>query len=234
MLNVFKKYALIIMFALISLGATNGIAFAYSTQITLDGREDAGLYPGQTAFLKLVSNGTDYPGPATDPGWTHYSPDALASSVSTYAYIAGITGAWSLESAGNVWSSSDKIVGEGLTGLSAGTYRISKVSGDFIYSFVDNPDYYKYWWRMNIQNGSEYLVLGSQDGYTSAAAALSATTTYLDLTVPEGGSISFWIWDNNSIDNSGSITFNVESVPEPSTFLLLTIGLAFLIRRTRS
>ena len=55
---------------------------------------------------------------------------------------------------------------------------------------------------------------------------------YLDLTVPEGGSLTFWIKDfdfsNNTgdtIDNFGSLTFEVTPVPEPATILLLSLGL---------
>jgi hypothetical protein len=78
-------------------------------------------------------------------------------------------------------------------------------------------------------------MLGSYDSQDSASAAFDAVKNEdIYISIAQGGSLSFWIWDWNSIDNSGSLAFNVAVVPEPSTFLLLTMGLAFLIRRIRS
>ncbi|MGA2331931.1 MAG: PEP-CTERM sorting domain-containing protein [Syntrophales bacterium] len=238
MLSIYKRILVILIFAFLSLGLTNGLA--YGTLINLDAREDAGLYPGQPAYLNFLSNGIEYPGPATDPGWTHYTPDFPGDprSVDTYAYNASIPGSWVLQSAGNVWSS-DKVVGESLTALPAGTYRISPASGAFMYSFSDNPPYNRFWWELQIEvkEGSteSYYMLGSYDSQDSASAAFDAVKNEdIYISIAQGGSLSFWIWDWNSIDNSGSLAFNVAVVPEPSTFLLLTMGLAFLIRRIRS
>ena len=54
MFSIYKRMLVIFIFAFLSLGITNGFVFAYGTQITLDAIADAGLYPGQTAFLKFV------------------------------------------------------------------------------------------------------------------------------------------------------------------------------------
>ena len=248
MSSIYKRKLVILIFAFLSLGITNGFVFAYSTQITLDARDDAGLYPGEPAFLQFRSDGKYYDGPSSDPGWTHYrNVDPLVLdplSVETFASNAGIPGPWVLESAGNVWSS-DKIVGESLTGLHAGTYRVTPIGAAFSYSFSDNPPYDKFWWQLSVLAHNVYVngqlendysaIVGSTTPYDSAADALQANLgNYADITVAEGASFAFWIWDWNSIDNSGSLTFNVRQIPEPSTFLLLTVGLAFLIRKIRT
>ncbi|MGZ3636188.1 MAG: PEP-CTERM sorting domain-containing protein [Syntrophales bacterium] len=233
------------MFVLLSLGITNGLA--YGTTFTIDARDDAGLYPAEPVYLQFVSNGINYPGPATDPGWTHYTPlyNGDPHSVDTYAYNAGISSPWVLQSAGNVWSP-DTTVGESLTGLHAGTYRVSPIGSAFEYSFSDGvPPYNKFWWQLSVLGHDVYVngqlesdysaIVGSTTPYDTAADALQANMgNYMDFKMAEGGSLTFWIYDWNSIDNSGSLTFNVAPVPEPSTFLLLTVGLAFLIRKIRT
>jgi hypothetical protein len=73
-------------------------------------------------------------------------------------------------------------------------------------------------------------MLGSNQGYDTAADALQANlASYLDISLTNGGSLNFWIYDWNSIDNSGSLTFEVLPVPEPSTLALLGLGLPFLV-----
>lgn len=232
-----KYFLLIIMFGLVSLGIEKGAAFG--TPITLDAIEDAGLYLGQGAYLRFVYSTGQHVVPATDPQWT--------SSQQVYAYAVNnnIPGPWVLESAGNIWSS-DLIVGESLSGLHAGIYRVSPASGAYMYDSFGWNDTYKdkYWWELHIkatlayQNGqivdNLYYMLGSFDGKTSADLALQAVLgTFIDISLAEGGSLNFWVWDWNSIDNSGSLSFNVTLIPEPSTFVLLTIGLPFLIWRIR-
>jgi hypothetical protein len=236
------------MFVLLSLGMTNGLA--YGVTFTVDAREDAGISPGESAYLRFLgSDGQYYNGPSSDPGWTRYrNVDPLVMdphSVETYTSNAGIPGPWVLQSAGNVWSS-NTTVGEFLTGLHAGTYRVSPIGSAFEYSFSDGvPPYNKFWWQLSVLAHDVYVngqfesyysaIVGSTTPYDTAADALQANIgNYMDFDMAEGGSLSFWIWDPNSIDNSGSLTFNVNPVPEPSTFLLLTVGLAFLIRKIRT
>lgn len=226
------------MFVFVFMGIERGLAFG--APITIDAVEDAGLYPGQGAYLRFVDkDGVYYPVPATGLQWTS------SSQVYTYAYSKGITD-WVLESTGNIWSS-DLIVGESLSGLQAGIYRVSPVDGAYMYdSFGWDPTYRdKYWWELHIQARRAYnndqivdyldYMLGSYTSYNSADLALQASLgSYIDIPLAEGGLLSFWIWDWNSIDNSGGLSFNVTPIPEPSTLTLLAIGLPFLIRRIRS
>jgi hypothetical protein len=231
------------MFVLVSMGMERGLASG--TLITLDAREDAGFYPGEEAYLKFVDyqnvNNVLLNVYQTDPQF------ASASDVYSYAESKGIRN-WLLTSAGNIWSS-DLIVGESLSGLQAGIYRVSPVDGAYMAYMYDSFGWDrnyrgKYWWELHIkgtlayQNGqivdNLYYMLGSYDGQTSADLALQAVLgSFIDIPLAEGGALSFWIWDWNSIDNSGGLSFNVTPIPEPSTLTLLGIGMLFLIRRIR-
>jgi len=219
------------IFVLVSMGMERGLAFG--TLFTLDAREDAGEYPGQGAYLRFVDNQnvnnvllTVAP---TDP------PFVSGSDVLNYASSKGLSN-WLLTSAGNIWSS-DLIVGESLSGLHAGIYRVSPVEGAYMYdSFGWNQTYKdKYWWELHIKaSNGIYYMLGSFDGKTSAHSAFQAVQgSFIDIPLAEGSSLSFWLWDWNSIDNSGGLSFSVTPIPEPSTLTLLGIGMLFLIRRIR-
>lgn len=244
MYRVYKKYLFIMMFIFVSMGIERGLAFG--ELITLDAIENAGLYPGQEAYLRFVDeknvNNVLLNVSPTDPQFTS------ASDVFTYA--KGISG-WLLDSAGNIWSA-EKVVGKSLSDLPVGIYKVSAVGGAYMYNSFGWNDAYKdkYWWELHIkahlayQDGQivdeAYYMLGSLDGKTSADLALQAVQgNQIEIPIAEGGSLSFWIWDWNSIDNSGSLSFNVAddpgipTVPEPSTFLLLVPGLVFLIRRIK-
>jgi hypothetical protein len=254
MLSIYKRMLVIFIFAFLSLGITNGFVFAYSTQITLDAIADAGLYPEQPAFLQFVKDSDTsivLDNPAADLQWIKNTPQwTTAQDVYDYASTPPHEiYNWFLSSAGNIWSSSDLSVGESLTNLDAGTYRITPVSGGYerdtwggVWSSYNGD----WWWELHIRLQKDNIVndykLGSSHPLHSELDAFNAVNgSYIDIPVMEGGKLSFWIWDwdidkgyGNSTSNYGRITFNVTSVPEPSTFLLLTVGLAFLIRRSRS
>ena len=149
-----------------------------------------------------------------------------SSEVESYADMKGIIN-WQLESAGNIWSS-DKIVEDAINNLDAGIYRVSGVSGAFMHDSFDEG------WSP-IVDFLDYP-LGSFDPYSTADLALQANLgrSYIDIPLAEGGSPIFWIWDNpNTIDNLGSLTFDVVPIPEPSTFILAGTGLLFLSRYFR-
>ena len=153
-----------------------------------------------------------------------------------------------MQSAGNIWSS-DTIVGDALENLHAGVYRISPVAGAFTYdSFNWSGVADEYLWQLQIYAvGIDNYTLGSDVPYGTEALALAASLgTYKDITLAEGGELIFWIADGslngnpnqrNTIDNSGSLIFNVTeippAVPEPATLMLIGTGLFVLVRRFR-
>jgi len=231
MLNIYKKSLLLMMISFLCIGIEAGFAFGYS--ITLNAIDDAGQYPGENAYLRFSGQSNIYPTEV----WT------TAQQVYGYASNNSIPSGWSLESAGNIWSD-DLIVGESLLGLHAGTYRISPLDGAYQYdSFVwsDDPKDQKWRWEMHIQarNGqtiNDYM-LGSFDGFNTAVNAFNAASgSYYDINIAEGSELFFWIWDTNSIDNSGWLSAKITQIPEPSMILLLSIGLMALpgMRRLRA
>ena len=243
MKKMIKYFLIILTSALVGLGIERDTAYCLS--MTIGAIDDAGQSPNEEAYLKFVYASGYHVVNASGPQWT------FASQV--YAYASDPTNnipqneEWELQSAGNIWSS-DKIVGEALNNLSAGTYRVSAVSGAFMYDSFDeswSPFENQWRWELHIQalraikdgNVVNYLdyMLGSFDPYSSADDALLASLgSYKDIPLADGGALIFWIWDNpNSIDNLGGLTFNVVLIPEPSTIILAGTGLFFLARRFR-
>ena len=226
MSSICRKIVLTAIAVFLSAGFFAGSVVAAS--ITLDAIEDAGLSPGQVAYIKFQ------PGNISDT-----PPTRWGSAQDVYDYAAdpnnGI-GAWNyVESAGNIWYS-DLFVGESLTGLHAGTYRIAPVAGAYTYdSFGWSSNSGEWRWEMHIQaldnNGTwigDYL-LGSTSPFVTADDAFNAVSgSYLDIAMLEGGSLHFWIWDTNSIDNDGFLQASIAMVPEPAALLLLGLGLTAL------
>lgn len=210
--------------------------WAYSVDLTIDSKDDAGISPILPfPFVKFVySDGELYVSP-------NEGPFNSKDDVYNYADSKGITD-WTLQSAGNIWSQSDYIVGDFIIGLTQGPYRVSVLDGAFMYDSFDWSIYSgKYWWQLHIQarkpTGEPYgsdIILGSTNPYNSASEALSDNIgKYVDIYVPSGGSFIFWIYDTNSIDNSGSLTFNVTLIPLPSTLILFGSALVFLAIKSR-
>lgn len=231
----------IVIFVIFFVTASQGMALG--ALMTVHGIDDAGMYPGEGAYLRFEdAYGNYYVVPDTEPEWT--------TSAQAYAYAVdhGIQGPWVLQSAGNIWAP-DLVVGESLAGLHGGTYRITPVGGAYTAYMFDawgwDENYRdRYWWELHVyaqkafENGQYrpelFAMLGNIEAHdTEAEAFQSVSGTYLDITVAEGGSLSFWIWDWNSIDNGGGLAFDISRVPEPSAALLLAAGVPFLYGRRR-
>ena len=239
--STIRNYLVIMLFVIAFMGVLQSSALGF--QMTIDAIEDAGQFPGQGAYLGFAFSSGFHNVPDTEPQWTS------SSQVYSYASSHSIPGPWQVESAGNIWSSDkDKIVGDALTGLNEGIYRVSVGSGAFMYDAFDegwSPFENQWRWELHIQalralkegqvvDYYDYL-LGSMAPYSSEEEALQVNFgQYIDIPLADGGSLIFWIYDNpNTIDNSGSLTFNVVLIPEPSTFILAGTGLLFLSRYFR-
>ena len=232
MLSIYKKIVLLVMSTFLSMGMVTGLAFGTLITLTLDAKEDAGQSPGHSAYVRFVAendvnNVLHTVLPTTVLPFT-------AASYYNYASDQGISN-WLLESVGNIWSS-DQVIGEFLTGLHAGYYRMSPLGGAYQYDsfgWSADPNDQKWRWEMHIQaiNGLDVndYILGSTNPFDTADDAFNAASgSYHDINIAEGGSLRFWIWDVNSIDNSGWLSINVTALPEPATILLLGLGLAAL------
>jgi hypothetical protein len=236
MVSLMKHFLVIALFVVSLTGVLGGPAFGI--QMTIDAVDDAGQLAGQDAYLKFVDTygGEYFITPEEVPSrWTSRIP------VDEYAIDHRIYG-WHLESAGNIWSS-DTIVGDALTGLEAGVYRISALDGAFTYdSFAWSDVAGKWLWQLQIYaigaiEGGEIqnlnYTLGSSDLYGTGGEALEQWAgKYIDITLAEGGKLNFWIadgtlggttpeeiyynaWHRNSIDNEGNLTFDVTKIPTP-------------------
>ena len=215
--------------------------------MTINGIDDAGQYAKQDAYVQFVVDPT---GAFLATVTTTDAPNQWTSSSAVYSYATShsIPGAWFLQSAGNIWSS-DKIVGDSFTAPYAGVYRITPVGGAFQYdSFIWSDVAGKWLWQLQIYDdvvGGKNYTLGSDALYDTAALAFGATLgEYMDITLAEGEQLIFWIADGslsgppnerNTIDNAGSLTFNVAlaPIPEPSTFIFIGTGLLLLAGRFR-
>jgi hypothetical protein len=239
--STIRNYLVIMLFVIAFMGVLQSPALGI--QMTIDAIDDAGQEANQPAYLHFVYSSGYYEVEPAGPQWTS------RDFADNFASVNKILGLWHLESAGNIWSS-DKIVGDALTGFNAGVYRISAVGGAFQYDSFDWSDVAEKWlWQLQIYAiGDVNYTLGSDVLYDTAALALEANLgKYIDITLAKGGELIFWIADGNldetpedalhrnTIDNSGSLTFDVATapIPEPSTLILVGTGLFFLARRFR-
>ena len=247
MFDLWKKTFVIVIGVLFCLGITQGVALG--VPISIDSVMDAGQFPGEAAYRTFVDKDTNavlYNVSGAVPAWSS------SQQVIDFADSEGIEN-WLLLSSGDSSNASpDTIVGYSLTALTAGTYRISVSDGAFEYDSFNWKDesgndsqYYNKWlWGMHVRacddanNLCADYTLGSFTFYGSPSEALTNNIgKFIDISVVDGGSLNFWINDWNSIDNSGSISFEVTPapVPEPATFLLFALGFAFLIgKRSRN
>jgi hypothetical protein len=239
----------IALFVISLVGVLQSPAFGFP--MTIDAIDDAGQLAGQDAYLKFVYSSGELPITTKMVS----SPWNSADEVKTFASNNDVLKdkGWHLESAGNIWSpDNDFIVGDTFTALHAGVYRISGVDGGFMYDSFNWSEVAGEWlWQLQIYAiGDVNYTLGSDARYDTKDLALEANLgEYIDITLPKGGGLIFWIADGNlgdtpydalhrnSIDNSGSLTFDVTEIPtpipEPSTLILTGTGLFFLARRFR-
>jgi len=233
MVSIFRRFIMIGLFAIAFMGVLQSPALGI--RMTIDAIDDAGQFPGENAYVKFVYDVDKELSVTTNDV---LQPWTSKQEVIGYADSKKITN-WQLESASNIWSSDDNIVGKALNNLHEGIYRISVVDGAFMYDSFDWSNYAGlYWWQLHIQSSmlAGPVILGDTNGFSNAQSAWENSFLkykYLDVQVNDDGSLNFWILDWNTIDNSGSLTFDVVLIPEPSTFILAGTGLLFLSRYFR-
>ncbi len=228
-----SKYALAAGLAIfILMGAAPAKALTWN--MSVDAVNDAGEDPGQNVYAQFIFPGSPKPPSLIDTSKDPFLTRPLTAQV--YYNFATSQGFpyWNLQSAGNVWSS-DKIVGDSITGLAPGTYRITALGGGYQYDSFgwDSQDAYRWWWELHIRasyGGNAYDdILGSTQSESTEAGLAQYLGTYRDINLPMGGDLYFWIYDTNSVDNYGRLQFEVTPViPETPGFLLTAAGLLLL------
>ncbi len=243
------KYPLGVVCGLVCLFLLAPAAHAsYSHDFTINPANNAGTLYNQAHYAILV--GTDSFGNpkfiTTDTitsevagGFVGYLYDGIHHN--TVQYYTGVTNpitAWVLWSAGDIWNTTSHSHIYQSTGLLAGgTYRISVLPSTdaFTYDSWNWSGNYGYWgWYLHItDNHGHQWTLGPGSGdwastvttANKSAFLASLTGLHLDLTLTPGTELYFWIYDNNTLDNAGSLSFNLASVPLPSSLLLVLSGL---------
>jgi hypothetical protein len=142
-----------------------------------------------------------------------------------------------ITSAGNYWTATPStplsIIALGVV-LGPGTYTITPY-GNTAYNFAtfdwDTGSYRdQYQWLLQIVYSGTQTTLGADTLYyndpTGAFANIASLSTTITLSAYE--TVYFYIWDDNSVDNGGSLSFNIASVPLPSSLLLVLGGLPAL------
>jgi hypothetical protein len=234
MSTAIRKMFLVGVLALACL--TFSFGSAHAALYTVNSVTDAAKDPYQIPFTTLydTTSGLSY---STGPITT------LAQAQAAVSANIPSGDSWVFRSAGNGGTSAIPIA-VGLYSLAAGTYHIRAVSGGYTYDnwgWSTDADQ-RYRWLLQIMtsvNGTytNYtLGNGQTTTYATAAEAEAANAgSTIDITLASGGDLTFWIWDVNTMDNYGSLVFDVTSAPLPPSLLLMLGGLAFvLVPRLRS
>ena len=227
------KKSTIILLAII-LSITISASTSIATLITLDGTANAVLWSEDKTkpYLNVwdVTNNNYY------YQWKYGDPGSLQwggmNELTAHLYLQdGLS--WRLESGGDpfnpvtpIWKS---------ISLTQGTYEISLAEGSSAYNMID------YWggdmWNAYVQIWTDHgdsfnFGEGSLD-FNSKNNALAYYNLYVDgmiIDLQQDTELYLYINDGNSVDNSGSVTLNIETtpVPEPSTVILLAFGMLSL------
>lgn len=242
-----KKGIAGVVFGLLSLILLCSAAHAaYSQNFTVYGVNNAGTAWDEDHYAKIdgyANSDLTIPKHITvtdaTPAFTGWTTGA--HPVLTYTTTApNIIHGWAMTSAGDIWdSSSHDQIAQSTGILSAGTYRISVLSTTDAFAFDtwNWSPYYGYWgWYLQItDNHGNHYHLGYGNATTNYAdvvvdsnkADLLAAVQGLSIDIPvlAGTELYFWIYDGNTLDNGGSLSFNVASAPLPSSLLLALGGL---------
>jgi len=205
MTPLYKKYLMIMMFVLLSLGITHDMAFF--VPITIDAMEYASQYQGEEAYPRIVDiDNLPHPVSADAADWNSKSDvDSFPSVINSPYWIQE-------DSVGNIWSS-DQFVTDSPSGFYAEIYRIALLDGAF------ERDSFNWSNWQGWGNSTDYI-LGtpssdsSNGGYDTPEEAFKAVSGYdLDLNRAEGGSLgnsTDYILGTPSSDSSNGGYFTLD------------------------
>jgi hypothetical protein len=156
-------------------------------------------------------------------------------------------GDWRIESGGDVFNDPSAEIRKSLgVTLSPGWYELRLTPDSEAYNLNDyiwpneseNP-----LWNAYVQIWADYGGLGESFAFgdwsfwqDTEEAALDYYRNCVDgvtIYLAQSADLYFYINDFNSVDNAGSVTLDIQVVPEPGTLCLLGLGLAFLIGTRR-
>jgi hypothetical protein len=224
---------------------------ALAVTVTLDGVANATWSENPTTYLYVVdkSSGTPYfqwnnGNGSLPPTWT--SLDAMVNSPLFAQYVG--TNGWKVESGGNPFNPSSSVF-QTLT-LPAGAYTLSLAQNSEAYNLQGyqwpGETTHQNVWNAYVQiyavypgnKGTVNLAFGGFNGYwqTTESGALAYYRSQVDgmqMILDYPATVNFYINDWNSVDNTGSVSLDVNSVPLPGTLTLLGSGLALLLAGRR-
>jgi hypothetical protein len=150
-------------------------------------------------------------------------------------------GDWLVEAGGDPFKSPEKLIWKSIS-LNAGTYVLSLTSDSHAYNLTD----YKWpeedprsLWNAYVQIYADYgggasasfnfgEFYGDPNITQTEADVLNYYRNVVDgmqITLTQAADVYFYINDTNSIDNAGSVSLEIQPVPEPAAVYLLGTGL---------
>ena len=243
---MFKRHVLSIVLVV---AAAFCSAPALAVTVTLDGVANATWSANPTTYLYVVdkSSGTPYYqwnyGDANPVPWS--SLDQMVTALKQGDYVGNHD--WQVESGGNPFNPSSSVF-QTLT-LPAGVYTLRLAQNSEAYNLQGyqwpNETTHQDVWNAYVQiyavyqgnNGTTSLAFGGfNDRQTTESGALAYYRSEVDgmqLTLDQAATVNFYINDYNSVDNTGSVSLDVNAVPLPGTLPLLGSGLALLLAGRR-
>jgi hypothetical protein len=236
----FKGTANIILISLLVLSM---VPAAGAMTVTLDAVENAGWWEEnlEQSYLKIfdADNIEVWSGGNSDlmTSWTDFA--ALVDDLDDgYIGAAGsgtsLGSTYTIQSGGNVFSAAAPIYTT--IRLSAGQYTISLDSDSESYNLKGYSDsnyagdnLWNAYVQMWVPDGQNLAFGDGNTLYGNSAEALSAYDTItVSLELFGDTDLNLYINDYNSLDNTGSVTLNIQPVPLPAAWLLFGSGMAAL------